>query len=289
MSVSQRVELVSRRMLRSRSPIMSSRMSASQRWPACRPCARPRRSGGCRRCGRCPATRRTASSPSRNSSSMVKRSCGRALSTRASSSSDAGARARRRWRRRSGTRGTAWCRSGWRGRCARAASPGSVAIRLTILTGPIGVAASKGCSTALMPACASVRGDVPRGSWRWPAEPDGPRPDGRPAGAGAPGLRAVEGRRGLGGHGARRPTRAEQRPIRRAPRSPSPSMPAASALRPLAMPRSRAARRPCRSAAGRAIFCSGSSSISSHCASQPAVRGMAKSTGNISTGKPIAW
>ena len=40
---------------------------------------------------------------------------------------------------------------------------------------------------------------------------------------------------------------------------------------------------------GRAIFCSGSRSISSHCASQPTVRGIAKSTGNISIGNFIAW
>ena len=39
---------------------------------------------------------------------------------------------------------------------------------------------------------------------------------------------------------------------------------------------------------GRVIFCSSSDSISCHCASHPAVRGIAKSTGNMSTGKPIA-
>ena len=40
---------------------------------------------------------------------------------------------------------------------------------------------------------------------------------------------------------------------------------------------------------GRAIFCSGSVSISCHCESQPMVRGIANSTVNISGLKPIAW
>ena len=40
---------------------------------------------------------------------------------------------------------------------------------------------------------------------------------------------------------------------------------------------------------GRAIFCSLSSTISSHWASQPDMRPIAKSTGNMSTGKPMAW
>jgi len=40
---------------------------------------------------------------------------------------------------------------------------------------------------------------------------------------------------------------------------------------------------------GRAIRCSRSTTISSHCASQPTVRGIAKSTGKSSTGKPMAW
>src|ERR1700731_1080995 len=39
---------------------------------------------------------------------------------------------------------------------------------------------------------------------------------------------------------------------------------------------------------GRAIFCSGSVNISCHCANQPMVRGMAKSTVNISGLNPIA-
>ena len=48
-------------------------------------------------------------------------------------------------------------------------------------------------------------------------------------------------------------------------------------------------RRPVKTCRGRAILCSSSSSISCHCASQPTVLGIAKSTGNISTGKPSAW
>ena len=52
--------------------------------------------------------------------------------------------------------------------------------------------------------------------------------------------------------------------------------------------RSRAAPRRCRAGAGRAILESWSS-ISCQWASQPEVRGMAKRTGNISSGKPMAW
>ena len=48
--------------------------------------------------------------------------------------------------------------------------------------------------------------------------------------------------------------------------------------------RSRPRGRPCRSGAGRAILVSGSSRISSHWASQPAVRGMANMTVNMSVG-----
>jgi hypothetical protein len=40
---------------------------------------------------------------------------------------------------------------------------------------------------------------------------------------------------------------------------------------------------------GRAIFCSGSPALSCHWASQPGMRPIAKSTGNMLTGKPIAW
>ena len=39
---------------------------------------------------------------------------------------------------------------------------------------------------------------------------------------------------------------------------------------------------------GRAIFCSGSFSISCHCASQPTVLGIANRTGNMSTGNLMA-
>ena len=54
---------------------------------ACRPPAPPTRSGGCRRCCRCrPSPSSRASSPSRNSSSIVNSGCA-SLSTRASSSS----------------------------------------------------------------------------------------------------------------------------------------------------------------------------------------------------------
>jgi hypothetical protein len=40
---------------------------------------------------------------------------------------------------------------------------------------------------------------------------------------------------------------------------------------------------------GRAIFCSGSPALSCHWASQPGMRPIANSTGNMLTGKPIAW
>jgi len=46
---------------------------------------------------------------------------------------------------------------------------------------------------------------------------------------------------------------------------------------------------PIQTCRGRAIFCSGSISISCHCDSQPMVRGIANSTVNISGLKPIAW
>jgi len=46
---------------------------------------------------------------------------------------------------------------------------------------------------------------------------------------------------------------------------------------------------PIQTCRGRAIFCSGSVNISCHCDSQPMVRGIAKSTVNISGLKPIAW
>jgi len=46
---------------------------------------------------------------------------------------------------------------------------------------------------------------------------------------------------------------------------------------------------PIQTCRGRAIFCSGSVIISCHCASQPAVRGMANRTVNISGLKPMAW
>jgi len=45
---------------------------------------------------------------------------------------------------------------------------------------------------------------------------------------------------------------------------------------------------PIQTCRGRAIFCSGSVSISCHCDSQPMVRGIANSTVNISGLKPIA-
>lgn len=48
-------------------------------------------------------------------------------------------------------------------------------------------------------------------------------------------------------------------------------------------------RRPVNTCLGRAILCSSSSSISCHWANHPTVRGIANSTGNISTGNPRAW
>ena len=68
---------------RSRSPIMSTRTIALSVASDPSRFARPRRSGGCRRCCRCPASpSRRASSPSRNTSSIVNAFL-RALSTRA--------------------------------------------------------------------------------------------------------------------------------------------------------------------------------------------------------------
>ena len=66
------------------SPIMSTRMSARMSFSRAGSCARPRRSSGCRRCGRSPCHSTTASSPSRNSSSIGNARCA-SLSARASS------------------------------------------------------------------------------------------------------------------------------------------------------------------------------------------------------------
>ena len=105
---------------------------------------------------------------------MVKGSCGRALSTRASSSRAAVLEAPSLAptnRNSLNSLVSKWLASTMRS----ARRPGMVAIRLTILIGPIGVVAVHACSTALMPMAASVLVMYSR-FLRLPAEPDGRGP-----------------------------------------------------------------------------------------------------------------
>ena len=179
-------------------------------------------------------------------------------------------------------------------RSARA--PGIVAIRFTMCTLPIGA------SGRPRPARRRSRRPPPAGLLMYlrvcsrAGEPAGRGPIADDLTQVLPGAAGIEGRRG-GLPECRRPPptrRSTQRP-QSTQRKPALRCSAISAVNVSSsrsfVPRDVVAlrRRRCRSAAAARSSAPESSSISSHCAIQPAVRGMANSTGNISTGKPIAW